>query len=380
MRTDCEWRGRDALPPGSLLELICDSFSRGTNIPLEIPLVLALHLISGVLLQRGVRVRYAGGELSPRLWTIVLADSSAGKTFTYQKLLTALGVQSPEIPGMAGAVSAAAFFATLHACPQGLLVRDEFGQLVGRIEHDISLSDYKDLYLRLYDGNDIPWTTKKEGALRVQSPEVSVLGLTQYSTWHQKVSAESMLDGFAARFSVIIARPDPARSWRDYPTWVVDTNKWAEAWGRCERVLRSRYGTTAKAEEYFARTFRALAKDTELPEPFFRRIMYSAHRLACIYHVLLEDEAEELSPADYAWALRIIRHHITDSVEVMGNQNVSEIERLIQGAEALRERCHAKGETFNERRLYQNFRALTPQTAAVILRLLHEKKHDEYTH
>ena len=374
IRADCEWRGRDAVPPGSLLELVCDAFARGTNIPLEIPLVLTLHLVSGYLLQRRVVVSFSGGEVTPRLWSIILADSSSGKTFTFSQLLRAIGIPNPEVPGMAGAVSAAALFSTLLDCPSGLLVRDEFGQLVGRIEHDLSLGDYKDLLLRLYDGTPLLWTTKKDGAQRIDSPQVSILGLTQHATWHEKVSAESMLDGFAARFSVLIAHPDPQRCWKDFPTWSINTEKWAESWARCERSMRQRYRATAEAEEYFAETFRKLARDSELSEPFFRRVLFSAHRLACIYHVLGADPSDELTAADYGWAIRMLRHHLADAVAVMGEQSLSDIERLLQGAEALRDRCRAKGEPFNERRLYQNFRTLTPQTAAVILRLLNERK------
>ncbi len=368
-----EWRGRNAIPPGSLLDRVCDAFSRGSNIPLEIPLLLVLHIVSGFLLQQRVTIQTSAGVLSPRLWSIILADSSSGKTFALHQLLAGLGVPNPEIPGLAGVVSAAALFSTVAACPRGLLVRDEFGQLVGRIERDLNLSDFKDLLLRLYDGHPICWTTKKDGVRQIDGPEVAVLGLTQHATWHEKVSPESMLDGFAARFSVMIARPDPARHWRDYPVWRIQTETWSESWRACEKAVQSRYETTPAAEEYFCSEFRALAENTELPEPFFRRILFSCHRLACIYHVLLADPSPQLTSTDYAWSIRLLRHHLADAVAVVGAQNLSEIERLIQAAEKLQERCQAQGQSFNERALYKNFRALTPQTAGVILRILADR-------
>lgn len=368
------WRCSDVIPPSSLLDIVCNSFRAGSCIPLEIPLLLTLHLISGFLLQRRVFVQTSSGSIQPKLWTIALADSAAGKSFTLHKILDGLRIPNPEIAGLSGAVSAAACFVAVKEMPAGLLIRDEFGQFVGRIESDAGLTDYKDLLLRLYDGQRLVWMTKKEGLNEIENPQVSVLGLTQHATWHQKVSAESMLDGFAARFSVLIAKPDASRKWQDYPTWNIDMNGWTDAWERCSSALQNSYVSTPEAECFFSSQFRTLAKTLELPEPFFRRILYSCHRLACIFHVICAKTSTKIDLEDYGWALRLARHHLTDAIEILGEQNFSDIERICQTAEALRSKCHERGEIFNERTLYRHIRGLVPATANVVIRLIAETK------
>lgn len=367
-----QWRGRDCIPPASILDLVCSSFERGSNVPTELPFGITLHLISGHLLQRDVTIVTPAGVLSPKLWTILLADSSAGKSFSLASILGGLAIPDPEISGLASAVSAAAMFHSLLLCPRGLMVRDEFGQLVGRIETDPRLSDVKDLMLRLYDGCRMSWNSRKDGMLEIERPQVSILGLTQHQTWHTKVSAESLLDGFAARFSVLIARSDPSRKMTDHPIWKIDNTGWLSAWERCAASIQPRYEVTPKAEAFFCAQFKLLAKGCDLPEAFFRRILYSAHRLACIYHVIAANPSPLIDEVDYGWALRLVRHHLHDAIQILGEQNLGEIERICVAAEALRDRCKGKGITFDERALYRNFRTLNSQTARVIMRLISE--------
>jgi hypothetical protein len=230
----------------------------------------------------------------------------------------------------------------------------------------------KDFYLRLYDGSKMAWNTKKDGMQEVLSPQVSILGLSQHATWHSKVSPESMLDGFAARFSVMIARNDPTRKMIDFPVWKITGTDWLSGWEKCEKQIRPCYRVTAEAEAAFLHGFRQFAVGCELPESFFRRILHSAHRIACVYHVLQAKASDEIDEADYGWALRLIRHQLHDAAQIIGEQNFGEVERICLTAEGLRQRCIERGEIFNERTLYKNIRTLNPQTARVVMRLIPE--------
>lgn len=54
------WRGEKVVPPGSFLEAVTEAFRQNTDIPLELPLVVVLTLVSGRLLQAGCRIDLNG--------------------------------------------------------------------------------------------------------------------------------------------------------------------------------------------------------------------------------------------------------------------------------------------------------------------------------
>jgi hypothetical protein len=79
------WRGMIAVPPGSLLDTVISEFSNKTNIALEIPYSTFLHYVSGALLAAGSKITFQGSVIESDIWSIVLAESGGGKTWTQKK-------------------------------------------------------------------------------------------------------------------------------------------------------------------------------------------------------------------------------------------------------------------------------------------------------
>lgn len=328
-----QWRGMMAVPPGGLADMILSEFRTKTNIPLEIPFFTLLSIISGFMLKQGITLKTAGlGEITPDIWTVVLAASGAGKTFTQKQIGSGINIGDVEFPGT-GIVSSAAFVAALEAVPKGLWIRDEFAQFLKSIDQSEGpLADMKDYMLRLYDNGRIERTTKKE-SISVPDPALTILGMTVLETFGQYVSAESMLDGFAQRFAYVIAEPDAERHWRDFPLWVVDNKRWGAEWSKITRGLHHHYIVDDTIiMPAFSTAFQALFNE-HVPESFYRRLMWRSAKYALIYHVLRGDTDQNLKGEDFGWAARVISLHVQDAARLIGEHNLSGLEKVLQSAE-----------------------------------------------
>lgn len=351
------WRGLLAVPPGSLLSAVVSAFEKQTDIPLEIPFFVTLHLLSAELLKRKVTVDFQGQTIRPDLWTVVLAESGAGKTFTANRLMDITGAEET-FPDPA---TAARFIEELEAHNNSLWVRDEFGQFLKTLETQSYAQEIKDILLRTYDGKEVARRTKKYEIV-VKDPALSILGLTVYSTFLDTITPDSLLDGFAQRFSYVIAEKDPKRPMRKFPWY--NFQAWEDKIRREWNVVTeffpkgdaAQYHVTELGVEGFNESFDMLVHD-QLAESFYRRIMVRGIRYALLYHLLLKKDSLELDQQDMGWAGRLSALHIQDAVEIVGTQ-ISEMGRLIQKAEALRDRLAAEGKPIKARDLVMNIRGI----------------------
>lgn len=351
------WRGLLAVPPGSLLSAVVSAFEKQTDIPLEIPFFVTLHLLSAELLKRKVTVDFQGQTIRPDLWTVVLAESGAGKTFTANRLMDITGAEET-FPDPA---TAARFIEELEAHNNSLWVRDEFGQFLKTLETQSYAQEIKDILLRTYDGKEVARRTKKYEIV-VKDPALSILGLTVYSTFLDTITPDSLLDGFAQRFSYVIAEKDPKRPMRKFPWYNFQAweDKIRREWNTVTEFFpkgdAAQYHVTELGVEGFNESFDMLVHD-QLAESFYRRIMVRGIRYALLYHLLLKKDSLELDQQDMGWAGRLSALHIQDAVEIVGTQ-ISEMGRLIQKAEALRDRLAAEGKPIKARDLVMNIRGI----------------------
>lgn len=84
------WRGSVAIPAGSVLETIVETFHEKTDIPLELRLFTTLSIVSAILLKRCVRIDAFGSTVSPATMTVLLAPSGSGKSFTWKNTVDAV--------------------------------------------------------------------------------------------------------------------------------------------------------------------------------------------------------------------------------------------------------------------------------------------------
>jgi len=152
-----EWRGLVATPPGSFLENVIKCFYDKTDIPLEIPFFTALHYLSAYLLKSGVYIDFDGQKIKPDLWSVILAQSGAGKTFA-SKAIGRFIDQKADFPDVA---SSAKFVEELSKHNNGFWLRDEFAQFLKSVENQLSLK--KDTQMSLFESlANVPEHKKKD--------------------------------------------------------------------------------------------------------------------------------------------------------------------------------------------------------------------------
>ncbi len=350
------WRGLLAVPPGSLLSAVVGAFEKQTDIPLEIPFFVTLHLLSAELLKRKITVDFQGQTIRPDLWTVILGESGTGKTFTANRLMDMTGAEET-FPDPA---TAARFIEELQTHNNSLWIRDEFGQFLKTLETQSYAQEIKDILLRTYDGKEVARRTKKYEIV-VKNPALSILGLTVYSTFLDIITPDSLVDGFAQRFSYVIAQKDPKRPMRKFPwynfqAWEHTIRREWDAVTTSFPDSDSQYHVSELGVEGFNESFDMLIHD-QLADSFYRRIMARGIRYALLYHLLLKKDSLELDQQDMGWAGRLSALHIQDAVEIM-ETHLSELGRLMQKAEVLRDRLAAEGKPLKARDLVSNIRGI----------------------
>lgn len=362
------WRGLVATPPGSLLSTVIAAFRSGTDIPLEIPFFATLHFLAAHMLAKGVTVDFVGQVVKPDLWSVVLASSGAGKTFATNTLERFTG-QEATFPEPS---SSAKFVEDLATHNNSLWVRDEFAQFLKAIDQQPHLQEMKDYLLRVFDGKRVERNTKKS-SIQVDDPALCIFGLTVLESFKDSVSPESMLDGFAQRFSYIIAKRDPERPARDFPIYDMRSYKdrIRSEWDKVvASIQHEKYVVGPDAEDAFRESFSLLIPPNEqIPASFFRRIMFRGVRYALLYHVLLGKETDMLDAADMGWAGRICGLHIHDAAWLVGEHGLPDLERLCRRTEELRTRILEKeGRPLTPRDVVRNIHGIrnTSEARAII--------------
>jgi len=350
-----DWRGIVAVPPGSLLDKIVSAFRERTDIPLEIPFFTTLCFVSAQLLKKDVKINFVGQTVKPDLWLVLLAESGAGKSFVKSTLKNHItDIDSIPEPG-----SSAKFVEILRDYTPGFWLRDEFGQFLYNLENQTYMSEMKDYLLRVYDQERIERNTKKETVV-VENPVLTILGMSVYSVFNKYVSAESILDGFAQRFSYVIAAHDPARPPEDFPIYdmrgyqEIIKKEWDKIWNN---DIHEEYECDHDTIEAFKIAFNMLMPPkTDLPTSFFRRIMFRGVRYALIYHILLHKQSQRIDEYDMAWAGRVLALHTKDVMTILNEHNKSDLDKIINKAEEIKQKKTEKGEVVMPRDLVAGIR------------------------
>lgn len=368
-----QWRGLIATPPGTFLEDVVSCFKERTNIPLELPFFAAMSFVSAHLLKNGAYVDFAGQKVKPDLWTVLLAESGAGKSFATSQLKNAMGIKKtfPEC------VSGAAFLESMQDQNNDLWIRDEFGQLLKSLETQQG-AEIKDYLLRIFSGDTIERKTKK-GLVTVEDPALCILGMTVLETFSNCIDAESLLDGFAQRFSYVIAHKDENRKMIDFP--IFDLRGYREkitaGWDKIQQSpMHESYKMDDDAMEAFKTSFRMLST-TSIPESFFRRIMFKGIKYALVYHFLNGDESDTLTRRDFAWAGRVSWLHLKDAAELLNTHVTSDLERTLQNVETIRDRLLEQGKAVTPRLIVQGVKSIkTVAEARAVLSLVADSSQD----
>lgn len=345
-----DWRGIIAVPPSSILSNIMGVFKELTDVPLEIPFFSILSFISAYLVNKKVKIKSSTmGEINPDIWTVILAPSGSAKSTTLNLIKKIVG---DDVKFMPKSASSAQFIADLKVYNRGLLIRDEFAQHLRAINEQTYLAEMKEYYLLTYDGDVIERRTKKE-QIKVENPCLVILGLNVDETFNKYLSAEDILDGFAQRFSFIIAKKDKERKTINYPDYDIEQIRPViqSGWNELKQVqIHQEYKVSEKGMEAFRAGFRELYK-INIPDSFFRRALFKSIKYALIFHIILKKDNDILDEVDLEWALRVCYMHLTDGKELLEEKDLSELEKVVKHAEELQKEWNSKGKILTPRDL-----------------------------
>lgn len=362
-----DWRGIIAVPPGSILSGVVDIFKELTDIPIEIPFFAILSFLSAYLLNKKVKIKSSTmGIINPDIWTVILAPSGSAKSMTVNLIKRIVG---DDVKIMPKSASSAKFVADLKEFNGGLLVRDEFAQHLRAIQDQTYSAEMKEYYLLTYDGDVIERRTKKE-QITVENPSLVILGLNVDETFNKYLTAEDILDGFAQRFSFVIAKKDSARKAMDFPDYDVERIKPVikGGWDELKKVqIHQEYKVSGKGMDTFRSGFKELYK-VDIPDSFYRRVLFKSIKYALIYHVILKKDNDVLDETDLGWALRVCYLHLKDGKELLEEKDLSELEKVVRHAEELQKSFKKKGKPLTPRELVHYERRINsvPMARAVL--------------
>lgn len=349
---DYSWEGVRHLPPGSLLETVCAAFQHGTDIPLELPLFTTLGMVASHLLTHEVTIDLRGQEISPAIWTILLAPSGTGKTFTVTQTLN---MCAADLKMVSDSASAAKWIENLAEANGGLWIKDEIGQYLKTISEQTHMAEIKEYLLATYDSRPISRNTK-QNTITIEKPRMVVLGYTVDETWSTNVPAESMLDGFAQRFNYVFAK---RRTGELRPLY--DLSPWRERvrahWQKLEALqLHDRYHLSNDAIAAYEEAFKRLigGAGASLPVSFTRRVLFSAIRYALLYHIILGKTEPVIDAVDMGWSARLIERHLRDGCVLLDGYGASELEKKVRKVEDLLKLFRSRNATLTPRDIIRN--------------------------
>lgn len=306
----------DCIPEGSLLEVVDSVFLNNTDIPRALPFFAVLHYVSAYLLQRGILISFAEDTVRPDIWSVCLAESGSGKSFSQSNIAKALGSKVKNFPEPG---SAAIFLENLKDHNRALWAKDEFAQFLKLLKEDKMLG-VKDYLLRAYDGSTISVTTK-QSSITIEEPALTIFGSTVYESLKDNLDKESLVDGFAQRFAFIVADREADRKLRGVYKVKRKLAGVAEKWNEIESChLHARYHVSPVSEAAFEQSFQILISRSGsigVPISFVRRVNFKAVKYALIYHVLLGKDTEYLDEEDFAYAARLCALNLRDVRKVL---------------------------------------------------------------
>ncbi len=384
-------------PPGSLLAKVLDAFRDHSCIPDSIPFYTVLTLTAAWLVEQGVTGVLArnGTRIIPTLFTLVLAESGACKTWTWNQLQAAFPpvetLTRPKSPeGMMAEMQRSQERRLREADPSlsdkervavsstYRLLFDELGAAVEGAQGDPkSWATLSAIFLDAHTHADIDWTLKKEGdGYHIRSPKLTVLGYAVDKLLHQQFPPQTWVSGMMQRFILSVATPRPG---------------WQERLElhHLERILRTRVVPAMKRhfarvklhQEYvysarsleMARVQNAIiARTLGISLGYAQRSLFNMYKFALLFHVLAGKDNATVDVDDMQTAVKAVRCGLGDLKYLMQDAERTDIAEALQKAIGARERLEAgeiKGD-FGRTWLRQHVRGVDKWNVELIYELV----------
>lgn len=381
IKTGNDWDRIMALTPvNSVLNLVIEQTRKGTDFPHQIAFFGVLHYLAGYLLSKEIHIDLHGQKIYPDIWNIILAPSGSGKS-TVESFISKL-FADVDLKKLEPFTTAKAYVQNLAQTPKGLLVKDEFAQLLAGMEQQTYLLELKDYFLKTYDNADISRTTGKDSTV-AHEPAISIYGSTVDRTFTKYITEEMLLDGFAQRFNYVFCEE------RDKKKALLRHNQGIE-------IIKDELNRTIGNIEHlkFYLSDRAITEFEKLfhqnynqfkgiSYSFFRRTQFKTLKYALLYHVLLNKSSNMIDEEDIRWADRITFTHFVDLKKMLDMYDENEAHSIIDRAIELKEKFKQQNKPFTPRDITKYLKGKIKNIAEA--KLLHslvldiekvEEKHD----
>ena len=312
----------DCIPKGSILDAVDRIFYEKTDLPRELPFYITVQYLASLLLQQGVIIQKSKTQvIYPDLWTIVMVGSGGGKTLTLNAISNALG---GKLKMFDDADSFPAFFDNLVAGNKSFFLKDEFAKFIRAVNRDPKMAGLQGCLLNIYSNSTVKRGLKNDAPF-VETPALTILGLTQIANITSTISKSMLEDGFAQRFGYVYGEKDARPRVLDYvldelgdevsPLWKQLTATPFHAVYRLDDVVSK---TWAEGGKIIMDRSDALG----ITEDFSRRVLFRAFKYALIYHVLTGKTDEYLHASDMAYGLMLCAREMRDTTRLLGEFDI----------------------------------------------------------
>jgi len=351
------WRENMAIPPTSLLEKVCELFSK-TDIPYELPIFTALSFLSGKLLSDDIKINMDGRIIRTDNWFILLAASGGGKTYAADVFQEAIKLDNIMAKGI---VSAAAFVDELEKKNNGIWIKEEIAQVLKAMKTQSYMEELRGYLLELYNNGTIERVGRKK-TITIENAALAIYGLNAYESFLANIIVEDLLDGLLPRFGIVLAEEDPNRPFLSVAlyNWKQLVDGISKAWSKIKFPKTGAiYDFGRNAEIAYENEFykRVKLDKNEIPPSFLKRTIFRAVKYSLIYHILLgKVNKKNIDGEDVAWGMRLADIHNQDIKKILREFGYGRLEKIVLKVEELKKKYELDGKILKPRDIISNIR------------------------
>ena len=334
-------------PPGSVQEYMLADFNSHSMISLPLAFWTLFSLTGQFLCAKNACVVLPdGAKVHPTLYTLLLADSGACKTWVYNKIMA--GFRGVELNQIVSPKS-----------PEGLLVqlstfskagkaanwcKDEAGNWWQAIRSDVGNGGlYKDILLTAFTQGDIS-SQLKTSSYDVKAPRLSFFGLSQRKLFNTHFCPDDWLSGLMQRMTLAVCEPRVGVEDRlrlDKVAVKLEEKTLPMLRELVQKsTIHQEYTLSETCIEYLAQSVAGLAKTHVVDTGFSLRAFYNSYKYALIFHFLGGNTSSQIGLESCKLAINLVTMSFIDLKVLIDSTERSELADIVDKAYAKRLDCY----------------------------------------
>lgn len=200
---------------GQFINAYVDYASRITDAPKIFHSYVALT-IAGAALGNRVLIPSWGDNITPAIWTMLLAPSGFYRKSTAVGIGEAILTEAMENVRLPNEFSTEKLVNTLAANPSGVFVAKEFGTMLSMFRRDY-MAGSRDLLTEFFDSEPEYKRELQKTTVTIRRPAVSWLAATTLDWLEERMSMRDWSGGFYARWLYVVGREKEKRLMKPAP-------------------------------------------------------------------------------------------------------------------------------------------------------------------